>query len=168
MAPTYIFFQIMVTFLSYISNACHSLSGVAEWLQHTCPQQGRVQKWGADAGAWCARRTLRTERRWLHCPAATLSTRPALRSGWPRRRCTCCPARFTRVTPLLPAMCTCVRVLVTCSGDTDQRTSGTTTFLSGGHTHHSDPLFLLSELNFYRLPNINFAVVQSFKCYYAR
>ena len=30
-----IFFQIMVTFLSYISNACHSLSGVAERLQHT-------------------------------------------------------------------------------------------------------------------------------------
>ena len=29
-----IFFQIMVT-LSYISNACHSLSGVAERLQHT-------------------------------------------------------------------------------------------------------------------------------------
>ena len=28
--------QIMVTFLSYISNACHSLSGVAERLQHTC------------------------------------------------------------------------------------------------------------------------------------
>ena len=27
--------QIMVTFLSYISNACHSLSGVAERLQHT-------------------------------------------------------------------------------------------------------------------------------------
>ena len=26
---------IMVTFLSYISNACHSLSGAAEWLQHT-------------------------------------------------------------------------------------------------------------------------------------
>ena len=25
----------MVTFLSYISNACHSLSGVAERLQHT-------------------------------------------------------------------------------------------------------------------------------------
>ena len=30
-----IFFQIMFTFLSYISNACHSLSGVAERLQHT-------------------------------------------------------------------------------------------------------------------------------------
>ena len=30
-----IFFQIMVTFLSYISNASHSLSGVAERLQHT-------------------------------------------------------------------------------------------------------------------------------------
>ena len=30
-----ILFQIMVTFLSYISNACHSLSGVAERLQHT-------------------------------------------------------------------------------------------------------------------------------------
>ena len=29
------FFQIMVTFLSYISNACHSSSGVAERLQHT-------------------------------------------------------------------------------------------------------------------------------------
>ena len=28
-------FQIMVAFLSYISNACHSLSGVAERLQHT-------------------------------------------------------------------------------------------------------------------------------------
>ena len=27
--------QIMVTFLTYISNACHSLSGVAERLQHT-------------------------------------------------------------------------------------------------------------------------------------
>ena len=27
--------QIMITFLSYISNACHSLSGVAERLQHT-------------------------------------------------------------------------------------------------------------------------------------
>ena len=33
---TYTFlFQIMVAFLSYISNACHSLSGVAERLQHT-------------------------------------------------------------------------------------------------------------------------------------
>ena len=30
-----IFFQIMVTSLSYVSNACHSLSGVAERLQHT-------------------------------------------------------------------------------------------------------------------------------------
>ena len=30
-----IFFQIMVTFLSHISNACHSLSGVAERLQYT-------------------------------------------------------------------------------------------------------------------------------------
>ena len=29
-------FQIMVAFLSYISNACHSLSGVAQRLQHTC------------------------------------------------------------------------------------------------------------------------------------
>ena len=32
---SYILCQIMVTFLSYISNACHSLSGVAERLQHT-------------------------------------------------------------------------------------------------------------------------------------
>ena len=32
---TNVFFQIMVSFLSYISNACHSLSGVAERLQHT-------------------------------------------------------------------------------------------------------------------------------------
>ena len=30
-----VLFQIMVAFLSYISNACHSLSRVAERLQHT-------------------------------------------------------------------------------------------------------------------------------------
>ena len=29
----------MVTFLSYISNACHSLLGVAERLQHTSPKR---------------------------------------------------------------------------------------------------------------------------------
>ncbi len=29
-----VFLQIMVTFLSYISNACHSFRGVAERLQH--------------------------------------------------------------------------------------------------------------------------------------
>ena len=30
-----IFLQILVTILSYISNACHCLLGVAERLQHT-------------------------------------------------------------------------------------------------------------------------------------
>ena len=30
-----LFFQIMVIFLSYISNACHCFSGVAVRLQHT-------------------------------------------------------------------------------------------------------------------------------------
>ena len=36
--------QIMVTFLSYISNVCHSLSGVAERLQHTVPQPQELIK----------------------------------------------------------------------------------------------------------------------------
>ena len=34
-APTYIHTYYTVTFLTYISNACHSLLGVAERLQHT-------------------------------------------------------------------------------------------------------------------------------------
>ena len=31
-----VFFETMVTFFSYISNACYTLLGVTERLQHTC------------------------------------------------------------------------------------------------------------------------------------
>ena len=40
----------MVTFLSYISNACHSLSGVAERLQHTRIQHERRR--GHQSTGW--------------------------------------------------------------------------------------------------------------------
>ena len=55
----------MVTFLSYVSNACHSLSGVAERLQHTYIRYARtvyeMHNNGVASSAhvkWCPRYTI--------------------------------------------------------------------------------------------------------------